>query len=75
MTNLQKKSLQHVSETLKTFDTYPIYSALIAAMTEEGIDNAVRSIITTKYEKAVNEQSKKVSDAKEWVNALIIDIP
>ena len=37
MMNIQKKSLQHVSETLKSFDTYPIYKAIIDAMTDAGI--------------------------------------
>lgn len=27
MTNIQKKSLEHISKTLKGFNTYPTYSA------------------------------------------------
>lgn len=71
--NIQKKSLQHVSETLKSFDTYPIYKAIIDAMTDAGIENNVRSKIADKYQAAMSEQSKKVSAAKEWVDALIAD--
>jgi hypothetical protein len=74
MMKIQKKSLQHVSDTLKSFDTYPIYKALIGAMTEAGIDNAVRSKIADKYQEAVLEQSKKVSAAKDWVDTLISDV-
>lgn len=74
MMNIQKKSLQHVSDTLKSIDTYPVYSALIDAMTEAGIDNAVRSKIADKYRSAISEQIKKVSAAKDWVDTLIADI-
>jgi predicted regulator of amino acid metabolism with ACT domain len=74
MTNIQKKSLQHVSDTLESFDTYPVYRALIDAMTEAGIENSERSKITDKYQTAISEQSKKVSVAKDWVNTLIADI-
>lgn len=74
MMKIQKKSLQHVSDTLKSFDTYPIYKTLIDAMTEAGIDNAVRSKIADKYQAAISEQSKKVSAAKDWVDTLISDI-
>lgn len=74
MMKIQKKSLQNVSDILKSFDTYPIYKALIDAMTEAGIDNSVRSKITDKYQESISEQSKKVSVAKDWVDTLISDI-
>lgn len=74
MMNIQKKTLQHVSDTLKSFDTYPIYSALIAAMTEAGIENSVRSKIADKYNDAISEQRKKVNTAKDWIDTLISDI-
>jgi sulfur relay (sulfurtransferase) DsrC/TusE family protein len=74
MMKIQKKSLQHVSDTLKSFNTYPIYKVLIDAMTEAGIDNAVRSKIAHKYQAAISEQSKKVSDAKDWLDTLISDV-
>ncbi len=74
MMNIQKKSLQHVSETLKSFDTYPVYKALIDAMTEAGIDNAQRSKIADRYQSAMSEHSKKVSAAKDWVDTLIADV-
>lgn len=66
--------MQHISDTLKSFDTSPIYSALIAAMTEAGIDNAVRSKIADKYQAAIFEQSIKVSSAKDWIDTLMSDI-
>lgn len=71
--NIQKKSLQHVSETLKSFDAYPIYKAIIDAMTDAGIERNVRSKIADKYQAAMSEQSKKVSAAKDWVDTLISD--
>lgn len=74
MMKIQKKSLQHVSDTLKSFDTYPIYEALIDAMSEAEIDNAVRIKIADKYNAAISEQTKKVRDAQSWVDALISDI-
>lgn len=69
----QTKALQHVSKTLGSFDTYPIYKELINAMTECGIENSVRSKIMKKYESAVFEQKEKVSEAKSWVDAMIND--
>lgn len=73
MTNIEKKSLLHVSEILKSFDTFKIYRALSDAMTEAGIDNTVKSKISDKYQSAISEQSKKVDTAKSWVDTLISD--
>ena len=73
MTNIQNKTLQHISETLNAFDSYKLYRALVDAMTEQGIEYSVRSKIAEKIQVVISEQSKKVSDAKEWVNALISD--
>jgi len=74
MMNIQKKSLQHVSDTLKSFDTYPVYSALIDAMIKADIDNSVRSKIIETYQTVISEQSKKVSSAKDWIDSLISDL-
>lgn len=74
MTNIEKKSLQHVSDILKSFDTYPIYSALSDAMKEAGIENSVSNKIIDKYCDAINEQSKKLYTAKDWINTIISDI-
>lgn len=74
MMNIQKKSLQHVSDILDSFDIYPIYSALIDAMLQANIDTEIRSKIMEKYQIAISEQSKKVSIAKNWVDVLITDI-
>jgi len=71
---IQKKCLQHVSGILKSFDGYPVYKALIDAMTEAGIQNSVRTKISNKFQEAFSEQNKKVSDAKDWVDTLINDI-
>ena len=72
--NIQKKSLEHISKTLKGYDTYETYSALIYIMTKEGIDNAVRNRITEVFQSTIREQTKKVDEAKAWTDSLIADV-
>jgi len=74
MMNIQRKTLEHVSEILKSVDTYPVYNALITAMIDAGIENSIRSKIAEKYQTAMHEQTKKVSDAKCWIDTIITDI-
>jgi hypothetical protein len=74
MMNIQKKSLEHISKTLKSYDTYETYSALIDIMTKEGIDNAVRNKITEVFQSTIREQSKKVDEAKAWTDSLLEDV-
>ena len=74
MISIQKKSLEHISDTLKSFDTYQTYSALVDIMTKEGIDNSVRNKITQVFQDSINEQKKKVSDAKSWTDSLLADL-
>ena len=72
--NIQKKSLEHISKTLESYNTYETYSALIDVMTKEGIDNAVRNRITEVFKSTIKEQSKKVDDAKAWTDSLLDDV-
>ena len=72
--NIQKKSLEHISDLLKSVDTYPVYSAIIKAMTDEGIDNETRTRISNKYQEAMSVETFKVGAAKDWVDTLIKDV-
>ena len=74
MMNIQKKSLEHISKTLESYNTYETYSALIDVMTKEGIDNVVRNRITEVFQSTIREQSKKVDDAKAWTDSLLDDV-
>lgn len=74
MMNIQKKSLEHISKTLKSYDTYETHSALIDIMTKEGIDNAVRNKITEVFRSTIREQSEKVDEAKAWTDSLLEDV-
>lgn len=74
MKNIQKKSLQHISNTLKSVDTYPIYSVLIKAMIEAGCSNSDRTKILEKYQTAMSELMDKVREAKNWADAIVSDI-
>ena len=74
MMNIQKKSLEHISKTLKSYETSETYCALIDIMTKEGIDNAVKNRIIEVFNKNIIEDDKKVSEAKAWVDSLIVDM-
>ena len=43
-------------------------------MKEAGIENSVSNKILDKYSDAINEQSKKLYTAKDWINTIISDI-
>ena len=73
MMNIQKKSLKHISDTLKSFDTYTVYNTLNTAMSEAGIDTTIRLKILDEFQNSFLEQSKKVSEAKDWIDILITD--
>ena len=74
MTNIQKKSLQHISELLKSVESYPVYTAITRAMEEAGIEPKVSKKITDKYQEAMSEQTKKVREAKDWIDTMITDL-
>lgn len=73
MMNIQKKSLQHISEVLKSVDSYPVYSTLIDAMRKAGIENNIGKEVSDKFQLAMSEQMQKVRSAKDWVDTLISD--
>lgn len=74
MMNIQKKSLQHISDTLGKFDTYPTYSALIDIIKHHGIDAKIRHEILGVYQENITEQRKFVNEAKSWTDSLLEDI-
>lgn len=74
MSNIQKKTLQHVSSILKSVDSYPTYSELNNKMTEAGIDNDIKLKILAIYQSAISIEFNKVKDANGWIEALIDDI-
>ena len=73
MTNIQKKSLQHISELLKSVDSYQVYSAITSVMGKEGIDPKIINNVIGKYKEAMNEQTEKVSEARDWIDTIISD--
>ena len=74
MTNIQKKSLQHISELLKSVDSYQVYSAITSVMEKEGVDPNVRKKIADKYKETMNEQTGKLSEARDWIDTMITDL-
>ena len=72
---IQKKSLEHASNVLKTFDTYPIYDAVSDALKKAEIsEDNKRDIL-----KALQTESYKLKqiseEAKNWIDAVIEDLP
>lgn len=74
MDNIQKKSLQHVSDILKSIDSFNIYRAVSNALDEAKIPSDVKSRIIDSYQPALNEEMSKVKSAKEWVDTIVSDI-
>lgn len=75
MMNIQKKSLQHASNILTSFDTYQIYNELNNAMTEADIEPEAKKKILKRLSSAVGEQHNKITDAKSWIEAVLSDLP
>jgi len=73
MTNIEKKAVQHISEILENVNICPVYETLIDAIIEAGIDNAVRTMITSRFKSAMAIQMAKVDAAKQWADAMIND--
>ena len=74
MSKIQKKSLQHILQTLDSIDNYQVYKALTNAMDENGIDSAIRTKIMDLFQDKISEQNYKIATAKEWIDVLIDDI-
>ena len=74
MTNIQKKSLQHISALLKSVDSYPVYKAVTDVLDQAGVSSSLRKMITDKYQEAMLEQIKKVDEAQDWIGTMITDL-
>jgi hypothetical protein len=74
MSKLQKKSLQHVSDLLKSYDTYPTYKALNDILDELQVDNTMKHRILNKYQDEIRKETSKISQSKEWLDTVISDI-
>ena len=74
MMNIQKKSLQHVSEKLKSFDNHEVYRVIQKALKESGVSSEIDKVVMDAYQKGFNEQYQKVKDAKEWIDVIISDL-
>ena len=66
-------ALKQAFNILNSVDSFPVYQALIEAMTEAGIENNLRTAIANKFQNAISEQTKKVSEAKMWIDSIIKD--
>jgi hypothetical protein len=73
MTNLQKKALGQAFNILNSVDSFPVYKALIEAMTAAGIENNIITSIANKFQSAMLEQTKKASEAQMWIDSIIKD--
>lgn len=71
---LQKKSLEHVSKTLNSFDSYEVYSAITSSMRAEGVDDKIVNVVMKSYQEAMSAENKKVQEAKGWIEAILEDI-
>ena len=74
MMKIQKKSLEHASKVLKSFDTFPIYNAVSNALKEAEIPDVNKQLIL----KVLQEESYKLKqiseDAKNWIDAVTADL-
>ena len=73
MSKIQLKSLKHVFELLKKFDTYPTYSALTDALTKTKIPNDERRAIMKTFQDEIYKAKKLIEESQEWINTLISD--
>ena len=73
MTNIELKSIKHISQTLESVDTYDVYKALNAALKEYNVDPLVQPKIIEVYQKAADRQFSKCREAKAWADAIIKD--
>jgi hypothetical protein len=73
MTAIQIKSLKHCIRLLQSVDSYPIHSALSAAMRKEGISEEAKERIINCVRDAILTETSKAYEAKEWAEALLVD--
>lgn len=70
----KKKSLEHVSNILGTFDTYPIYNAVYDVLEKSEISDANKKDILNVIQTESFKLKQISDDAKNWVDAIIEDI-
>lgn len=66
---LQEKALKHVIALLESIDMYPTYSAINDALSSVNVEE--RPKIMTLLSEKHREQTRKVKEAKEWLESLI----
>lgn len=70
MTTLQKKTLDHVSKTLKNFDTYPVYKAVSDILNEQKVSDEIRKAVLAAIQEETYAMKQIVTDAKDWLDAM-----
>lgn len=74
MGNIEKKALKLTSDLLKSFDSYEVYSSINKALIKSSLSAEEQKLILKAYQEPLNEQFKKVTVAKEWIDAIISDL-
>ena len=75
MTNLQKKALEQVRNTLNSCDSFPLYTFVLAKLQEMNkntdLNPEALQAISREFQKISESENKKVQIAKEWIEVLI----
>ncbi len=71
MIKIQKKALQHTSDILKTFDTYPIYSAISKALENAKVPAEDKRAILNTLQEESSKLNKISTEAKTWIDTII----
>lgn len=77
MMNIQKKSLQHISDVLNSCSTYNIYEALSRTLDACNIEPEKKKTILGEYgafNQALADEKKKIKEAKGWVDSILEDL-
>lgn len=75
--NIQKKSLQRVSDLLGSVNLYNTYHALTTSLDACNLDaDTKRAIIGeySKYQSAMTSEKKIINEAKSWVDSILEDL-
>lgn len=75
MMKIQKKSLAYASNVLKSFDTYPLYEAVNEALIQKNVIPVEREYILSALQKESSKLRQISDEAKEWIDAVIDDLP
>ena len=75
MTNLQKKALEQVRNTLNSCDLFPLYTFIMAKLQEMNrntdLNPETLQTISREFQKISESENKKIQIAKEWIEVLI----